>query len=149
MKRILILGLLLLLVLLVPLAAPGTHAQSGGGYALQWFTIEAGGSTTIRLRWSSDPLKRPFADFDDICERRLKEANDFYARLQHDLEPGLPTRCPDPPDDRAVVERAGHRVRRVGPASPTPPRRAGGHVIPECRRRSCWRSLRRRSSWKR
>jgi hypothetical protein len=48
--------------------------------------IEAGGSTTIRLRWSNEPLKRPFGDFDDVFEKRIKEANDFYARLQHDIK---------------------------------------------------------------
>ena len=47
--------------------------------------IAPGASEQIRLRWTSDPLKKPFGDFDAIFERRLREADDFYDRLQHEL----------------------------------------------------------------
>jgi hypothetical protein len=45
-----------------------------------------GESREIRLRWSSDPLKKPFGDFKELFDRRIREANDFYHRLQHDVE---------------------------------------------------------------
>ena len=41
-------------------------------------TIPAGGSQTVRLRLARDPLPEPFAEFDDICARRIAEADEFY-----------------------------------------------------------------------
>ena len=51
-------------------------------------TVEAGGSTTIRLRLTGTGGKpinsewHPFADFDGIVASRLFEADEFYAALQ-------------------------------------------------------------------
>lgn len=43
--------------------------------------IPAGGKKEYRLRFSSQTLRTPFEDFDQIFDLRIQEANDFY----HDL----------------------------------------------------------------
>lgn len=55
--------------------------------------IEAGQSTTIRLRFSDNThLSTPFASFDDIFDQRLREADAFYADLQKNVvDPELRT----------------------------------------------------------
>jgi hypothetical protein len=45
-------------------------------------TIPAGQSVAIRLRLTSAAPARPFADFDEIFARRLREADEFYAEVQ-------------------------------------------------------------------
>ena len=56
--------------------------------------IPAGGSTTIRLRFSdqtqlSQPgSPGPFADFDSTFAERLAEADDFYGQVQHNAHHG-------------------------------------------------------------
>ena len=45
-------------------------------------TLEAGASTTLRLRLESAALPDPLADFDAIVARRKAEADEFYASIQ-------------------------------------------------------------------
>jgi hypothetical protein len=47
--------------------------------------IAAGESTEIRLRWSSEPLAKPFKDFDAIFDKRQHESDAFYGELQHNI----------------------------------------------------------------
>jgi len=49
-----------------------------------WFsgTIPAAGSATYRLRLSDTAHRHPFQEFDPIFNRRLEEADDFYAAIQ-------------------------------------------------------------------
>jgi hypothetical protein len=56
--------------------------KAGAHFAL---TIPAGGTATIRTRLLNRPLSPPFADFDTLLNQRRKEADDFYAHLQHNL----------------------------------------------------------------
>jgi hypothetical protein len=48
--------------------------------------IPAGGSQEIKLRLARKSEVKPFADFDEIFSKRLAEADEFYAGLQHGLE---------------------------------------------------------------
>ena len=48
----------------------------------------------VRLRLSADLHADPFAGFDELIARRIREANDFYARLQTGLS-----------DDQRLVQR--------------------------------------------
>jgi hypothetical protein len=49
--------------------------------------VAAGASTSIRVRLSPGPASAaPFADFDDVFERRKSEADAFYAELQEKVE---------------------------------------------------------------
>lgn len=51
-------------------------------------TIPAGGSVTIKLRFSDNThLARPFDDFDQIFQKRLEEADEFYSRVQKNVGP--------------------------------------------------------------
>ncbi|MFV1965648.1 MAG: glucosidase [Pirellulaceae bacterium] len=50
------------------------------------FSIPAGGSQTIRLRLSKEKPADPFGDFDSEFQRRQREADEFYADLQRDIE---------------------------------------------------------------
>ena len=45
--------------------------------------IPAGGSYTIQIRFSKDRTTKPFADFDDVFDRRIDEANAFYHTIQN------------------------------------------------------------------
>lgn len=47
--------------------------------------IAAGGSFTLRLRFSNYSNHEPFADFDDVFAQRIQEADEFYAELQKDV----------------------------------------------------------------
>jgi hypothetical protein len=49
-------------------------------------TVPPGGSWSIRVRFSPHRLERPFRDADAIFERRIEEADAFYAAVQR---PGL------------------------------------------------------------
>ena len=54
--------------------------------ALYELNIPMGGSTTVRLRLAKTDkasTNKPFADFDEIFTRRRREADEFYAALQH------------------------------------------------------------------
>ena len=54
-----------------------------------------GGAIEIRTRLSKPTHARPFADFDAIFAARIREADEFYADIQHDL----------PDADRQLVQR--------------------------------------------
>ncbi len=56
--------------------------------ALYELSLPPGGSTTVRLRLSKGDgalSGKPFADFDAIFDCRRREADEFYAELQHDI----------------------------------------------------------------
>ena len=57
----------------------GTKAAAH--YVLQ---VAGGGTTRIRLRLCAQSQSRPFADFDDVAEARVREADEYYACLQKD-----------------------------------------------------------------
>jgi hypothetical protein len=62
-----------------------TGTKAGALYELN---VPAGGSSTVRLRLSTaDGASpgEPFADFDAIFARSRREADEFYATLQHDI----------------------------------------------------------------
>jgi hypothetical protein len=56
--------------------------KSAAHYQLE---IPAGGSAEIRLRLSRERLEQPLSAFKPTMERRQREADEFYAALQHDL----------------------------------------------------------------
>lgn len=58
----------------------GTKAS--GQYKL---TIPAGGEKEVRVRISKEALPKAFGDFDKIFDSRLKETNEFYEELQHQI----------------------------------------------------------------
>jgi hypothetical protein len=60
--------------------ARGTKAA-----AWQRLRVPAGGSAALRLRLCAPEVVAPFADFDDLFDARLREADEFYGELQRDL----------------------------------------------------------------
>ena len=48
--------------------------------------VHAGGTVTLRTRLCEKPLSPAFLNFDAILEQRRKEADEFYAHLQRNLE---------------------------------------------------------------
>ena len=66
--------------------------------ALYELNIPAGGSATVRVRLAKPgnaTTNQPFADFAGLFARRRREADEFYATLQHDLKD----------DDARLVQR--------------------------------------------
>ena len=59
--------------------------------------IPAGGSREIKLRLAPKTGAKPFADFDEIFSKRIAEADEFYAGVQHGVED---------PDLRAIQRQA-------------------------------------------
>jgi len=57
--------------------------------------VAPGGVMKTRLRLSADRRSRPFSDFDDVAATRVREANEYYARLQID----------QPNEDARLVQR--------------------------------------------
>jgi Glycosyl hydrolase family 63 C-terminal domain len=57
-------------------------------YVLQ---VAGGGMKRIRLRLCARRQARPFGDFDDVAGARVREADEYYARLQRD-QPNLDAR---------------------------------------------------------
>ncbi|MCO5236283.1 MAG: glucosidase [Chitinophagaceae bacterium] len=49
-------------------------------------TIEAGKSFTIKLRLTDKSPEQPFSDFDTLFEKRMAEADAFYAEVQQDVK---------------------------------------------------------------
>jgi hypothetical protein len=47
--------------------------------------IEGGGTSLLRFRLTKNKNENPFADFEEIFENRVKEADDFYKNIQHDI----------------------------------------------------------------
>ncbi|HEX4823887.1 MAG TPA: hypothetical protein VFV19_06215 [Candidatus Polarisedimenticolaceae bacterium] len=59
------------------------HESSGTKAGIQvQREVRAGGSVVLRFRLSAASHTRPFADFDDVFEARLEEADAFYAEVQ-------------------------------------------------------------------
>ncbi len=56
--------------------------KSAAHYVLN---VPAGQSQQIRLRFTNEKHKHPFADFHEIFSRRVREANEFYNAIQHDI----------------------------------------------------------------
>src|SRR5256714_2844644 len=48
--------------------------------------VPAGGSSQIQLRLTKTASTTPFADFRALFEARVREADEFYANLQHGIE---------------------------------------------------------------
>jgi hypothetical protein len=100
-----------------------TGTKAAAHYQL---TLAAGATQQVRLRLGPLRLAEPFADFNEIIERRRAEADAFYAEIQHDIAE---------PDARNVQRQAfagmlwskqyyNYNVPRwlVGdPAQPAPP----------------------------
>jgi hypothetical protein len=58
-------------------------ARTGTKAALHYtLTVPARGSARVRLRLTNAAESEPFRDFEDILERRRREADEFYAELQ-------------------------------------------------------------------
>jgi hypothetical protein len=47
--------------------------------------VPAGKSITLRFRLSANFSNNPFHLFDELFDARIKEANEFYANIQHDI----------------------------------------------------------------
>ena len=64
-----------------------------------WYqsNLPGGGSREFRLRLSSQASAAPFVDFDRLLELRQREANEYYAELQKDI---------NSEDERAVQRQA-------------------------------------------
>lgn len=60
----------------------GAGTKAAAHYQL---TLAAGASQQLRLRLGPAGLAEPFADFADIMQQRLAEADAFYAEIQHDI----------------------------------------------------------------
>jgi hypothetical protein len=61
--------------------------QSGTKAAIHFNkTIDPGKSASFRVRMSLEPLNKPFEDFDKIFEKRIQEADAFYAEKQVNLK---------------------------------------------------------------
>ncbi len=61
--------------------------QSGTKAAFHFIRqIEPGQSETFRLRMTNTSSDKPFADFDDIFQQRITEADAFYAALQINIQ---------------------------------------------------------------
>jgi hypothetical protein len=57
--------------------------------------VAPGGAFTVRVRFADAPHKNPFASFDTVFQRRIAEADEFYAAIQR----------PDLSDDERQVQR--------------------------------------------
>jgi hypothetical protein len=68
-----------------------------GTKAAAWYRLDvpAGSSAEIRTRLAKAAQPQPFADFDATFAARLREADEFYDEVQHDL----------PDADRRLVQR--------------------------------------------
>ncbi|HKS55244.1 MAG TPA: hypothetical protein VJS12_08165 [Steroidobacteraceae bacterium] len=68
-----------------------------GTKAAAWYRLDipGGGAIEIRTRLAKPTHTHPFADFDAIFAARIREADEFYAEVQHDL----------PDADRQLVQR--------------------------------------------
>ena len=52
---------------------------------LHKLTVPAGGQAVVRVRLSKPATTKPFAEFEAVFARRIQEADDFYAELQHGM----------------------------------------------------------------
>jgi hypothetical protein len=74
---------------------PAHHGTKAGAHYRA--EVKGHGEARFRLRLSRGMLAHPFADFDEVLERRRAEADEFYAELQAEL---------DDPDARNVQRQA-------------------------------------------
>jgi hypothetical protein len=63
-------------------AASRRGTKVAGHYRLE---LPPGGRKIVRLRLAQNALAQPFADFDQIFQARLGEADEFYAELQAEI----------------------------------------------------------------
>jgi hypothetical protein len=49
-------------------------------------TVKAGSSITLRLRLDGNNIAHPFKDFNELFEKRLQEADEFYEELQTEIK---------------------------------------------------------------
>jgi len=69
-------------------ATAAVNPSRAGTKAGAWHVLKipAGGRQQVRLRLCRRPRSRPFLDFDEVFATRLAEADEFYGRIQHDLD---------------------------------------------------------------
>ena len=69
--------------------ANAVNPAGEGTKAAAWYSclIPAQGARTLRLRLTATALDKPFADFAGHFDRRVTEADAFYAAVQHDVGP--------------------------------------------------------------
>jgi hypothetical protein len=61
--------------------------QFGTEAALNYqLSIQSGGAKTVKLRLCNRTLKNPFQSFTQIFEKRIREADDFYAEIQSEIK---------------------------------------------------------------
>ena len=67
--------------------ASAVSDEAKGTKAAAWYRlrVEAGSSVVIRVRLADRHHDAPFADFDEVVERRRQEADAFYAELQAEI----------------------------------------------------------------
>jgi hypothetical protein len=61
----------------------GTGTKAAAHYS---FTVPAHGSAEIHLRLTSQQTSAPFADFNSVFNDRIREADEFYADLQAEID---------------------------------------------------------------
>ena len=68
--------------------ADAVNPKQQGTRAALWYqtVVPAQGSVSFRLRLTPHAAVRAFADFDQIFSQRLREADEFYASLQHGID---------------------------------------------------------------
>ena len=66
------------------------NPESHGTKAAAHYTLSVAGQgvARIRLRLSASSRAQPFADFDEVAAARVREADEFFAHLQHDQPNG-------------------------------------------------------------
>ncbi|NNF64423.1 MAG: glucosidase [Acidimicrobiia bacterium] len=67
--------------------AKAVNADRVGTKAAAWWRLDvpAGGSKTVRVRLSAEPLDQPFADVDALVTKRKREADEFYSVVQRSV----------------------------------------------------------------
>lgn len=48
--------------------------------------IKAGESVTVRMRFVNHTISEPFGGYDDLFDKRIREADDFYGEIQKDVK---------------------------------------------------------------
>ena len=89
-----------------------------GTKAAAWYRLDvpAGGSVEIRTRLAKQAHPKPFADFDATFAERVREADEFYAEVQHDLARRRSPPGAAPGVRRNDLEQAVLLLRRAGMA---------------------------------
>jgi hypothetical protein len=76
-------------------AVNATHGSKLAGHAQA--TVAAGGTFTVEVRFTAEPLDKPFADFDAIITKRVAETDEYYNAVH-------PPRLSD--DDKLIQRQA-------------------------------------------